>query len=347
LSHFSVIVRVPGEVRAHQLEARVGALLDPYCEHTDDGRLARFFEFVDEEDKDRETYETEGTGMIRLETGDLVLPWDERFRVPGTFGTGTGTHEAPTHLERVEVPHKERFATFDIFMKEWSGEERDPETGRYGSRRNPRSKWDYWRVGGRWRGHLRVLPGVAEREHGYGEIGYEWEHSKGGPPREPTRADWCRISALDFPRAEAEGAERVEKFWSDVDRLLSGFEFPWMEGPRDALLDLGFLVCKERGELTGREFWTKPWERKDVDRFDVIAEKPDRAASHARLLSHFFPMRPWATLDGAGWQERGRMGWWGMSSDTPESNAAFSDRFQEWIRSGDPSDWLVVTDCHV
>lgn len=44
-------------------------------------------------------------------------------------------------------------------------------TGKAMSTRNPQGMWDYWRVGGRYRGLLRLLPG---RPGTLGELSYEW-----------------------------------------------------------------------------------------------------------------------------------------------------------------------------
>jgi hypothetical protein len=123
MSHFTLMVRVPAETREAQLEECVGALLDPYCEHTDKGRLDRYFEFHDHEDERRQQYMTESNEMIRLEDGTLVLPWDERFRMPGSLGHGSGTRLPPAHLQRVEVPYRERYATFEQYMKDWHSED--------------------------------------------------------------------------------------------------------------------------------------------------------------------------------------------------------------------------------
>jgi cytochrome oxidase Cu insertion factor (SCO1/SenC/PrrC family) len=123
-----------------------------------------------------------------------------------------------------------------------------------------------------------------------------------------------------------------------------------MEGPRNQLLDFGFLTCRDADELTGTEFWKQKWQRQTkpgTDRFDVIAIKPDPQASREQVLKNFNPIKPWAYLDAAGWHERGRMGWFGMGSDTPESNAKLADDFETWIRSDDHRDWVVVVDCHI
>lgn len=67
---------------------------------------------------------------------------------------------------------------------DWCGygdEPTDPEcencqgTGKEMSTRNPSGQWDYWRLGGRWRGFLKLRAGAP----GFlGEEGYEWEYER-------------------------------------------------------------------------------------------------------------------------------------------------------------------------
>jgi hypothetical protein len=52
-------------------------------------------------------------------------------------------------------------------------------------------------------------------------------------------------------------------------------------------------------------------------------------------------------MDAAGWYEPGEMGWFGMSSESPESMKEYADDFTNWVQGGDQSDWLVLVDCHI
>jgi len=98
-------------------------------------------------------------GIKEGKTEFFLAPWDDLFRIPGTFGNGGGSHEAPSDLERREVPFKNLFPTFEAFMAEWHGhEERNAETGRYGYYENPNAKWDWYQIGGRWSGFFKVKP---------------------------------------------------------------------------------------------------------------------------------------------------------------------------------------------
>lgn len=63
-------------------------------------------------------------------------------------------------------------------------------------------------------------------------------------------------------------------------------------------------------------------------------------------LITFNPIKTFAVLDEAGWHEAGKMGWFGMSSDTPDSYLKQAQEFPAWLRATPPDASLVVLDCH-
>jgi hypothetical protein len=65
---------------------------------------------------------------------------------------------------------------------------------------NPQSKWDYWRIGGRWRGFLRLVPGG---EGSLAELSYEWTFD--GPCTENWTglADQALRGAVDLSAIQA------------------------------------------------------------------------------------------------------------------------------------------------
>lgn len=53
------------------------------------------------------------------------------------------------------------------------------------------------------------------------------------------------------------------------------------------------------------------------------------------------------TPDGE-WYEPGKMGWWGISSATPEEEEKFERNYEEkFIKTADPEWFLTIVDCHI
>lgn len=353
MSHFSVLVRVSGETPRDKIEDAVGELLEPYCEHDDEGRSAKYMVFKDQTAEHREEYETKAMCLVALPGGKRVPQWSNEAvqaarLASGRPGLGAFDRVDPADVfPKVDVPFKDVYPSFETFAKEWHGDSPNAD-GRYGYNHNPNAKWDYWRVGGRWRGDLLVR---RTEDAGLGPLA--WEHTFDKDRADPIpgdegagEVDFCRVADLDWDRIATLARERADKFWSEVDAFLAGKDYAYGDGPRYALLDLGILDCKSAGEFDRNTvFWCKPWGRDD--RFDVIASKIDRETLGPLVQRYMNPVCPYSYVDADGWHAPGRVGWFGSSSATGESMDAYAREFEERVRSGNLRDWLVMVDCHI
>lgn len=85
---------------------------------------------------------------------------------------------------------------FAVF-RENKDAELDETTGKRGYWYNPNARWDWYCVGGRWSGQLKLLPGRN------GEYGQEYNLDKDHQPA-PNRCDIARVRDCDFsPNEEA------------------------------------------------------------------------------------------------------------------------------------------------
>src|SRR6185436_15242960 len=332
MSHFSVTVRVPND--AGDVHAAVARALAPFEETSDKNN--GFASFLDEEDEHRKDYETGSQDMIRCPDGDLLLPWDERFRVPGQMGIGTHTHRVPdgAGYEEVQVPHAERFATYDLFMA--------------GHCRNPNAKWDWWVVGGRWSGFYPVWPNVRRVT---GDARFAGTTSgRGG-------SDIVRVADIDFDAVARIEGEKFDEFRREWRDFIAGNTFDAFDGPRDMALRIGLLRVEQNPDSAigdGEIQVGKPWG--DVLKHHAgtnragwrdVARVLDDAGLEAYRVA-FNPLRTFAALLDDGWHAPGKMGWFGCSSDEPEDFLAWCRSFNERvIRSSQPTDRLVIVDCHI
>lgn len=327
MSHYPVTVRLPGNVADDAEDPRLAAALTsalvPYQEHACTGKCPReYMAFHDAEDELAKDY-AEGTrDMVELPGGERVCRYDKRF---GDRETRT----YPPGHKLVEVPFRDCYPTLEDYARDYCGHNaRDPETGRFGYWENPNKRWDWWTVGGQGSDKLVV---------------------RGGE-----RADVARCRYLDWTEADALTAIAAEKFLAEWRSFCNGKVFGHFDGPRETAFRLGLVACKDADELKGTEWRTIKWERQlraGVDRFDVLADLADDAVCTLHSEA-FHVLTTFARLDPrggwpAGWVEPGTMGWWGMSSDTPDSLLAYKREHAAWLKSGDQSDWLVVVDCHI
>lgn len=184
MSHFSVLVVGP------DLEKQ----LAPFQENNMGNCPEEYLAFNDVEDEYRKEYENDGVEMVKCPDGSVVYRWDDRFRVRGSFGHGSNTHKILENAgyEMVNVKHKDRFASFEEFIKEWAGyKERDAETGRFGYWENPNKKWDWYEIGGRWSGSLITKDGAI--------------------------VDAAKKGDIDFDKMLQSRIERAEKAWTEAE----------------------------------------------------------------------------------------------------------------------------------
>lgn len=339
MSHFTVAIRVPGHIS--NVQEHVDDMLRIYNEQgnpEDD-----FMEFLDKTEELQEEYDTESSEQVLYE-GTYYYP----YQFKKLFGVNEITDDLlkEKSAKLVERKHSEIYKTFEEFTKEYHGME-PKENGKYGYYRNPNAKWDWWTIGGRWTGHWHAKKNVE------GSLG-----KPGAFDNEPTEGglDIIRIKDIDFARAEKETQERVQKFLVEYKEYFeTGKEDERnpFNGPRAKGLDIGLVDCFDEDQITDEMRSTcklVKWGRQNVpgkDRYDVLKPLPETPEFLDMLTDYFNTIGTFARLDDKGWAERGTMGWFGMSSATPESNEKFLQSFMPWLKSGNQEDWVVCVDCHI
>jgi hypothetical protein len=384
MSHFSVLVHVPASVPPSSLEEAVSQLMLPYkeahCGADDPPELTQYLTFQDIEDEYLSKYQTETSSLVRLADGSVLSAYDDRLRNPELFGRPQFL--VPSDATAFEMPHQQRYATFEAFMDDYCGyKERDPQQGRYGYWQNSQCKWDYWTMGGRWTGFFRsdydpakdpanqeacfLCSGTGVRTH---------RPPPNSPPSWPVLDVSCngcagtgirlvfpskfrpvgntiRLADLDLDRLHQEALERLDTFFQKWESFCEG-QHQEDEGLRGDALRMGLLEVKEQSELTGKEWKVVPWDTPETPpeerrhRCDVLVPTT-REWLRDHYLDMFHPLYTHARLDASGWQEVGRMGWWGSMDTAPARTETYVRDLRPWLQRGDPQDWLVIVDAHI
>ena len=159
----------------------------------------------------------------------------------------------------------------------------DERTGRRGYWENPNARWDWYAIGGRWRGMLRL--------------------------RDGSRADVAVVGEVVTDADRGAYARALDEF----GRFLRGEEV-------------------QDYELTGY-------------RREYVVERYADAEFFARYKSWFWTHAV-VTPDGE-WHEVGKMGWWGVSSESGEQLRDWVDHYRERFVSPYMSHTIVIVDCHI
>ena len=340
MSHFTVTVRVTAKGLAAKgggLNDAVAELLAPFEESPKRG--SPFLVFDDKDGELRKEY-AEGTfTRVRTPSGELLSPYAER-----SFRTHHHrSHRVPDDCVEVEVPFREVFS-YEEFATDYHGYLKGPD-GHFGLWHNPRARWDWWVVGGRWSGFYPLKPG---RTRLLGECGsFDNEPEKG-------RGDIVHVSDIDMDTVAAETREAAEKFWTEWTALLDGKRFPMFEGPRERAVSLGLLEVVQGPATSTATTRAIPWTEahpsvKDARRgWHDVAKLITRDDFLREYVECFSPILTYAALDSQGWHAPGEMGWWVVDRSEPSDKAAFQREFvKQFIRTAAPDDMLVVCDCHI
>lgn len=252
--------------------------------------------------------------------------------------------------------NKTEYENFDAFAKDYYGYKKNDE-GVYGHWTNPNAKWDWWQIGGRWTGLLRLK---SNRLLVAG--------SRNGNPGLMTPinvnhkyADFAPANEIDWEGIETDWRRKEREWWGKHQVYLS-LAKSTDHYPNDVHEKAGKLWQEEtpRGELARKTFgglqtaleyeyanylamkdnehWFHDWDQ--IAKILMPQEQFERTLEKTHAMTYAF-----IDLEGK-WQQRGEMGWFGCddeSKGTPDYDLAWWD----FVRSI-PDELIVYSvDCHI
>lgn len=248
------------------------------------------------------------------------------------------------------VAHQQEYGDLTSFARDYHGyDESEDKPGRFGRWTNPNAKWDWWVIGGRWSGFLKLKPG-AKGKHG--------ERSWANPGAdEMDRADQARKGDIDVAGVRDEAGEKAGKKWDIINPVVGPHEMTFM--PWELAQEMSM-----RGGEVDDELARKTYHGQDV-RKAIEAAAEDKENPHREMFlwldaleSYFRPreefvqsardaaITTFAVLQDGQWVERGEMGWWGCVSN--EKDPADWKRQFNTMFDALPDDTLItIVDCHI
>lgn len=207
-------------------------------------------------------------------------------------------------------------------------------------RTNPNSKWDWYKIGGRWNGYFKVKQHASNLVV-VGEPGLQCLNKDYQSPSKD-RADQCLKGDIDLEGmgqdAAAEAAKQYDLYMATVNGLPKVVTWSEMRAKHPDSIEAArkeYHAQPAVKALHANEgtFWLEP-EKLSCTREEYI----DRARKGV--------MVSFAVVKDGKWYERGEMGWWGCAhneKDRDEWNNQFSSLFDSL-----PDDTLLtIVDCHI
>lgn len=197
---------------------------------------------------------------------------------------------------------------------------------------NPQSKWDWYSLGGRWTGHLVLKTGAA------GEVG---SPGLGTSPAMLGHADQAKKGDVDFDamrlNAASTAADQFDRYAAIAAEHPAAVDFQDIaeediDRKRQIYWDQPLIQALRKANLLSWE--SGPNEMYGMGRESFILNASRKAPTTYAMVA-----------EGV-WKGKGRMGWWGMSSDEVDPKG-WVDFWWKMV-DGLPDDTLLsVYDCHI
>lgn len=213
------------------------------------------------------------------------------------------------------------------------------------NRTNPNYQWDWWVVGGRWNGFLKLKPGVERLKD---ESHYDLDEDK-------TRANVAFKGDIDFEHMKQVAADRAtaawEKahaaalttggLWQSFEQVLAQVqgvpdqEPEQVERARNAYARNAYL--EQPAVVAIRQAFNDPFI--EIDRFLMPRDRYIRIEAAQAIC-------PYAFVKDGTWCEKGTMGWFGISHDEmPEGD--WIVQATEMLMTLPDDTRITVVDCHI
>ncbi len=275
---------------------------------------------------------------------DQLARFDESLEYPEYCQGEVSEEDKQFMLESYRRDGKE-YESFDACYKE-NGREWNNNQYRKGiidgiwrsySTYNPDAKWDWYALGGRWSGLLKLKPG---REGVTGESGVG-----GNVPG----IDRAYKGDIDFETMFAEAREQGRKHYREVAKTFEGkipkLIFPAPDRRMDLSPDADYKALwkqyhNQEGVLLFNEKYPDSMMGPMLDDYQCSEDEFVQRSENGAISTFAY------LLDGE-WHEQGRMGWFATVSDRSMSQEDWGKHFREMIDAL-PDDTLIsIYDCHI
>lgn len=301
MSHFTVLVI--GDNPEKQLA--------PFQENNMEDCPKEFLEF---------DIQAEGIEGIKKHLKAEFNRWEERSKEEGR-----DKESVSKCLEwKKEAQEKLDNESWDEVVSEegWSKHE-----GNYGYWHNPNAKWDWYQLGGRWQGMLKIKEGST------GQRGSRSLLQGGGTG---IGFDQAKLKDIDLDTMKDIDAKKAGEEYDKFHKTLGDLPFPpvWSKF-REAFDD----IDDARKAYWENESAKAVGEYHEPHRFNCTREEFQQRAKDDVLTT-------FAVLKDGEWYERGSMGWFGMVSNEKDPQE-WGKQIQELLKNLPGETLISIYDCHI
>lgn len=206
---------------------------------------------------------------------------------------------------------------------------------------NPNSRWDWYSIGGRWSGYLKLKPGRTGEKGTSGVFGNEVGY------------DIVTMGDVDWDGMRAEGEKKALEYFEKVATAFGGVipqpEVTWSELWENEKYKEWDTVRKRifyRGQDAIIKLESLKKQHNFLDNFDFSLEDfaigKDKYVKQAGDNAVSF----YAIVKDGVWHERGKMGWWAISYNE-KSHDEWAEEVKSIFKDLPDETPLTLVDCHI
>jgi len=218
--------------------------------------------------------------------------------------------EGKVRLRKIAAPKKmalkDKYPIYEDYLKEYHGLD---DTEHQGYDFNPKAKWDWYQLGGRWIGTFKLKPN-AKGNLGDPSLVAERRAEQG-------TADQAYKKDIDFDEMRQDNFEEASKTYDEFEE----------EYKKDGFnSSIGYFRYGVHNIGKGADHY--------------IPE------SREQFLKRCGAFRTFAVLKDGEWYEKGEMGWWGCVSNEKNPDD-WNEEFDKLLNELPEDTLLSVYDCHI
>lgn len=247
------------------------------------------------------------------------------------------TDEVKDEWEKEDEETKSKYKDFDSYATGYHGYQAND--GRYGYWHNPNTKWDWYKLGGRWSGFFKLKEGADGKAGSPGLM---------TAPAEDGYADAVMKKDIDFKSMMDEASKKAGETYDLVHKIIEGCEpIQSWEHIREVMfpgkIDEARAFYHAQPAVSKMNEWNKENNHKlfgvSLEDFQVSREDYCLDAARASFV-------PYAVVKDGKWYEKGQMGWFGISSNEM-NEGKWTAQVAQMIDELPEDTMLSLYDCHI
>ena len=235
-----------------------------------------------------------------------------------------------------QIALKDKYPDYNDYLEDWHGAKPGEKCGYY---TNPKAKWDWYSIGGRWTGFFKSLNGKGKT----GKPGLDTPQAK------PGYADQLLKKEVDFAGMRKQKEDEAAELYDKIIAIVGEHEpqVPWSELLKTMFVTEGrdkaieFYHAQPRLKAFSEYNKANKHEYAGLELDDFIKSREEYITSCGNRAGI-----PFSVVKDGEWYEKGSMGWWGTVSNE-EDQETWNAKVTEMINALPADTLLTLVDCHI